>query len=127
MSPRRCLDTCTNGFLDSLSCLSDMVENYTPEMLVYEQSNAGVVPAFLEKPLCPVCIGPGLLKEQQGLQHDLLVNNIMRFTAIVDYHGSVAARRTGLGYQFVQFDERRWGMAFGDMLPEDGDGYDDGK
>ncbi|CAK1365095.1 E3 ubiquitin-protein ligase RING1 [Cercospora beticola] len=127
MSPRRCLDTCTNGFLDSLSCLSDMVENYTPEMLVYEQSNAGVVPAFLEKPLCPVCIGPGLLQEQQGLQHDLLVNNLMRFTAIVDYHGMVAARRNALGYQFVQFDERRWGMAFGDMLSEDQDGYDDGE
>ncbi|PPJ50971.1 hypothetical protein CBER1_06820 [Cercospora berteroae] len=126
-SPRRCLDTCTNGFLDSLSTLSDMVENYTPEMLVYEQGNAGVVPAFLEKPLCPVCIGPGLLQEQQGLQYDLLVNNIMDFTAIIDYHGRVAARRTGLGYQFVQFDERRWGMAFGDMLSEDEEGHDDGE
>ncbi|KAF2215484.1 hypothetical protein CERZMDRAFT_94890 [Cercospora zeae-maydis SCOH1-5] len=124
-SPRPCLDTCKDGFLDSIFCLHDMVKDYVPEMLTYAQNNAGVSPPFLEKPLCPVCMGPSLLKEQQGLQYDLLVRHDLNFEAILDYHGRVAQRRSIVGYQFVQFDERRWGMAFDDMFSEDGEDYDD--
>ncbi|KAM3416949.1 hypothetical protein BST61_g8536 [Cercospora zeina] len=124
-SPLPCLATCRSGYLDSISCLQDMVKDYVPEMLTYEQNNAGVTPAFLEKPLCPVCIGPDLLKEQQGLQYDLLVRHDMNFNAILDYHGRAAERRSRIGYQFVQFDERRWGMAFDDMFSDDEEGYSD--
>lgn len=127
---RRCIATCRNGFLDDIGCLSDMVKDYVPEMLLYEQT-IGLVPSALQKPICPVCMGPALLKEQQALQQSLMETSFVDIGEVIEYHSRLSVRKAVLrakmrgGHRFVQFDERQWGMAFDDMLDDEDYNDDD--
>lgn len=127
---RRCIATCRNGFLDDIGCLSDMVKDYVPEMLLYEQT-IGLVSSALQKPICPVCIGPALLKEQQALQQSLMETSFVDIGEVIEYHSKLSVRKAvlrakmGGGHRFVQFDERQWGMAFDDMLDDEDYNDDD--
>lgn len=127
---RRCIATCKNGFLDDIGCLSDMVKDYVPEMLLYEQT-IGRVSSALQKPICPVCMGPALLKEQQALQQSLMETSFVDIGEVIEYHSRLSVRKAVLrakmrgGHRFVQFDERQWGMAFDDMLDDEDYNDDD--
>ncbi|KAI5357074.1 Putative Zinc finger, RING-type [Septoria linicola] len=118
----RCIEGCTDGFLDEITRLPDMIKDYEPEMLLYEQ-NVGQVPESLQKPLCPVCMGADLLREQQALQNKVMTS-MADFGEVVEYYGRLSRRRTVLattigGYRYIQFDERKWGHGFTDMQSDE--------
>lgn len=78
-------------------------------------------------PVCPVCIGKPLMQEYQALREMLESGQggMIDFGTLVEFHGRLNPRRTQLGYEFKQFDEREWGYMFDDMQSED-DGSDAG-
>lgn len=103
---------CDEGYIDSIGELKAMLPTYT-------------VPSTLpHRPLCPSCIGKTLTKQHQNLRADLEAFLQVDFGQLVEFYGRLNPRRTALGYEFRQFDEREWNYEFGDMLSEDED--DDG-
>ncbi|KAK0944793.1 hypothetical protein LTR29_003806 [Friedmanniomyces endolithicus] len=103
-----CTD-CNNGFIDTLADLAELVD-----------SSIYASPALMNHQIvCPVCIGLPLLMEQQALRATLDHTSYVDLSAVVDWSGRLASRRTQLGYPFHQFDEREWGYLFDDMPPSD--------
>ena len=102
---------CTGGFLDSLDELGQLVV-----------SDRYASPTQLEhRPVCPVCIGLPLLKEQQNLRYELELTGTVELGDIVEFHGRLNQRRRLVGHPFYQLDEREWGYRFDDMEDEDDD------
>ena len=108
-----CPANCNDGWLDSLASLSTVLPTSVYATL-----------ALLEhRPICPVCLGLKLLKKQQALRSTLeqtMMPDVVLGPAI-EFSGKLNRRRTAVGYEFYQFDEREWGLMFDDMLSEDGD------
>ncbi|EMC99130.1 hypothetical protein BAUCODRAFT_392662 [Baudoinia panamericana UAMH 10762] len=67
-------------------------------------------------------MGLALLREQGVLRSTLELQHYVDFGECVEWHGRLNLRRTELGYDLKQFDEREWNMYFDDMQSEDGDG-----
>lgn len=127
---RRCIAKCRDGWLNSVHDLVDMIKDYDPPLLSWEGEE---LPGYLMKPICPVCVGADLLKEQQSTQLMLLnigANNAQDiFGSLVEFTGRLNQRRRhALGYRFEQFDERKWGFgAFSDMMSDEDEGDDSGQ
>ena len=114
----RCIASCADGWLQSMQDLVDMIPNYDPPVL-----SLGVpIPASLQPTVCPVCIGDELCKKQQQLQATFMLTSVADVGATIEFVGELNLRRTNeLGYTFMQYDEREWGMYFEDMMNEDGE------
>ncbi|KAK4541362.1 hypothetical protein LTR36_008120 [Oleoguttula mirabilis] len=108
-----CPAGCGGGWLTSLDKLQEYIH---PDVFV----SAATVP---HQPVCPICIGLDLLKEQQTLRI-LLESHQVDFGDIVEFMGRLNIRRKHVGHRFYQFDEREWAMHFDDMISEASD--DDG-
>ncbi|EME84430.1 uncharacterized protein MYCFIDRAFT_195481 [Pseudocercospora fijiensis CIRAD86] len=126
---RRCIANCRDGWLNDVQELDGMIKDYDVPLLSWE----GALPGYFMKPICPVCVGADLTKEQQDTQLMLLnigpANAQDLMGAIVEFMGRLNPRRTHeLGYRFEQFDERKWGFgAFDDMLSESDEEDDQGQ
>lgn len=108
---------CDQGWLPCITELNGMVKDYTiPSAQIGEPA------------VCPSCIGIDLMKEHQELRAELeAFQHVSDFGAIHAFHGRLVLRRRELEYDFEQFDERRWGYLFDDMLSDDEAGGDDGR
>ncbi|KAK5137933.1 hypothetical protein LTR08_006702 [Meristemomyces frigidus] len=110
-----CPIDCRAGWLDSLE-----------ELAEYVHKNNYVSPATMpHQPICPVCCGLDLLREQQNLRL-LLEAHLVDLGQVVEFTGRLNVRRSQIGLEFRQFDERDWGMLFDDMIIEIDDGSGDG-
>ncbi|KAI7054013.1 hypothetical protein KC327_g18539 [Hortaea werneckii] len=120
-SPSICLADCNAGFLPSITDLP----TYLPRSLYTSPVTSE------HRPVCPVCMGLPLLREQQDLRyalHQLLLPDVI-FGPAVEFIGRLNQRRARVGWDFYQFDEREWGLLFDDMPEddaEDGDGGNGG-
>lgn len=106
-----CPGGCHDGWLDDQHALCAVL-NTTPQTLQHF------------RPLCPVCIGLPLLREQMTLRKTLDDFTIVDFGDVHNYLAKLNPRRCKLGYRYIQLDEREWGYYFEDMVDEDGS--DDG-
>ncbi|KAK4502817.1 hypothetical protein PRZ48_006243 [Zasmidium cellare] len=121
-SHTRCITGCSSGFLPHGHNIQAMIANYTSPT----QALGTPLPTSYQLPLCPVCVGVDLLKEQQVLQANLMVAGMVEMGDVVEFLGRVNPRRRELGYPFEQFDEREWGFGeFDDMLSDDEGDYDE--
>ncbi|KAK5114773.1 hypothetical protein LTR85_010086 [Meristemomyces frigidus] len=102
-----CPANCKHGWLASLDKLAEYVH---PDVYATDAIDA-------HRPVCPVCIGLDLLKEQQTLRLQLEAFQVDLGDAI-DWTGRLNTRRRQVGHRFHQFDEREWGLEFDDMIPE---------
>jgi hypothetical protein len=120
-----CIHECTWGWLDSVTTLRGMMEDYDLPLLTYGVED---IPDVLLEPVCPVCVGPEYTQDQQTLQLQLLQTQNIGMMEVVDFLARLNSRRADLGYPFRQLDERNWGFAFDDMLSdEDEDEDEDGR
>jgi hypothetical protein len=105
-----CLACDGEGWVRCITQLSGMVKDYTiPSSEVNEAA------------VCPSCIGIDLMKEHQDLRAELeAFYRVSDFGATHQFQGRLNVRRRELGYEFEQFDERKWGYLFDDMLSDDG-------
>ncbi|KAI7183841.1 hypothetical protein KC363_g8006 [Hortaea werneckii] len=118
VNPSPCLADCDAGFLPSITDLP----TYLPRSLY----NSPVTSEH--RPVCPVCMGLPLLREQQDLRyalHQLLLPDVI-FGPAVEFIGRLNQRRARVGWDFYQFDEREWGLLFDDMPENDAEDGDDG-
>lgn len=120
-NPRtRCISKCNDGWLDNISSLPELIKDYDSPFIA-----GPPLPGFLQRPVCPVCVGVPLLDEQQAVILSLMAigpgNATQLFGDIVEFHGHLnQRRRTQLRYSFKQFDEREWGFGiFDDMLSDE--------
>jgi hypothetical protein len=115
-----CLACDGKGWVPCITQLSGMVKDYT--IPTSEVNEAAV---------CPSCIGIDLMKEHQDLRAELeAFHRVSDFGAIHQFQGRLNFRRRELHYDFEQFDERKWGYLFDDMLSDHGEaglGGDDGR
>ncbi|GAB1744354.1 hypothetical protein NU219Hw_g1635t1 [Hortaea werneckii] len=117
-NPSTCLADCDAGFLPSIADLP----TYLPRSLYTSPVTSE------HRPVCPVCMGLPLLREQQDLRyalHQLLLPDVI-FGPAVEFIGRLNQRRARVGWDFYQFDEREWGLLFDDMPEDDAEGGDDG-
>lgn len=105
---RLCPANCSGGWLTSLEQLTEYVE---PEHYTTDATLA-------HRPVCPVCMGLDLLKEQQTLRLQLEAHQF-DIGDVVEFLGRLNIRRRQVGHRFYQFDEREWAMHFDDMDSED--------
>jgi hypothetical protein len=115
-----CLACDGEGWVPCITQLSGMVKDYT---IPTSEINEAAV--------CPSCIGINLMKEHQDLRAELeAFHRVSDFGAIHQFQGRLNTRRRVLHYDFEQFDERKWGYLFDDMLSDDGEAggdRDDGR
>lgn len=113
-----CPAGCDQGWLPCITQLSGMVKDYS---IPSSQTN--------EPAVCPSCIGIDLMKEHQDLRAELeAFLRVSDIGIILTFHSRLMVRRRELGYDFEQFDERKWGYLFDDMVSDDGEsGRDDGR
>lgn len=98
--------TCQDGWLASIADLQAVATDYTvPTSLPHE-------------PVCPTCIGADLMKEHQSLRAEVEAFTFVDLGRVVEFTGRLNVRRTALGYEFKQLDEREWGYHFDDMLSD---------
>lgn len=107
-----CPANCDDGWLDSLQELADVLD---PAIYATAATRE-------HSPVCPVCIGLDILKEQQDLRTTLEAFSMVQFDACHDWHARLNPRRVALGYEFYEYDEREWNLLFEDMDEEDEDG-----
>ena len=110
-----CPARCEDGWLRTIEELNRLFRSY-------------VSPAFVDHAIvCPVCIGTELMKMQQDLRHQLDATSYVDMEDAMAFETKLNVRRRHLGYEFEQFDERRWGYHFDDMVSEDEfDDYEEG-
>ncbi|GAB1733919.1 hypothetical protein NU195Hw_g9329t1 [Hortaea werneckii] len=116
--PSVCLADCDSGFLPSITDLA----TYLPPSLYTSPVTSE------HRPVCPVCMGLPLLREQQDLRHalhQLMLPDVI-FGPAVEFIGRLNQRRAQFGWDFYQFDEREWGLLFDDMPEDDEEDGDDG-
>ncbi|KAI6830154.1 hypothetical protein KC340_g16711 [Hortaea werneckii] len=117
-SPSVCLADCDAGFLPSIA-----------DLPIYLPRSLYTSPVTSEhRPVCPVCMGLPLLREQQDLRyalHQLLLPDVI-FGPAVEFTGRLNQRRARVGWDFYQFDEREWGLLFDDMPEDETEDGDDG-
>lgn len=109
---------CDQGWLPCITELSGMVKDYN---IPTTRTNEPVV--------CPSCVGIDLMKEHQDLRAELeAFHRVSDIGNILDFHTRLMVRHRELRYGFEQFDERKWGYLFDDMVSDDEEGGgDDGR
>lgn len=121
-SSRRCVSGCKHGWLKDRRTVNSLIAGHDSPVLAWD-GDLDNMP--LERAVCPICVGPEYLKEQENLQNILLTTGHVDIGPVLNYQADLNVRRSAAGYQFVQFDERLWGLSFGDM-DDDEDGGDGG-
>ena len=107
----RCPARCSNGWVATQEEMHAMVADH-------------ITTVSPHTPVCPVCIGKGLMQEYQSLRETLESYHMVEMVDAIEFYSRLNPRRRQLGYSFHQFDEREWGYMFDDMQSEDD--YDEG-
>lgn len=100
----RCPARCRRGWIRTQAKMHELVTDNLTTVTEHQ-------------PVCPVCMGKGLMQEYQTLR-EILESGPIDIGITVEFLGRLNPRRLQLGYNFKQFDEREWGYLFEDMDSE---------
>jgi hypothetical protein len=113
-----CPAECDEGWLDSVDEANDLIDIQLHNITLAQHPH---------KPVCPVCIGRDLFKQQQVLHLRVDIYDVFGtfLGDAIEWNADLNTRRTRvIGYDFAQFDEREYGFGFDDMIDEGDDDYD---